>query len=72
MPRRLRAALATLLGLFVTDWTATLLALAILGAGWLLIRRLPGAPLGFAIAGALAVLIFTEAVLAARRLRGRG
>ncbi|HEV7677282.1 MAG TPA: hypothetical protein VGQ42_01780 [Candidatus Dormibacteraeota bacterium] len=66
--RRLRAAVVEVLGLFVSTWLSALLALAILAGGWALSRRAPGAAAGFAMAGALALLVVADALLAARRV----
>ena len=67
MLRRLRAAVAEVLGLFVSDWATTVAALAILGGGWALTQRVHGAGVGFAMAGALAALLVGQALLVARR-----
>jgi hypothetical protein len=75
MLRRLRSAAAELVGLFVTDWLSAVVALAILAGGWALARQVHGAAPGFAMAGALALLVVAEAVLQGRRLaaaRARG
>jgi hypothetical protein len=64
---RLRAAVLEVLGLFVSNWLSAVLALAILAGGWGLARQSPGAAAGFAMAGALALLVVGEALLAGRR-----
>jgi hypothetical protein len=67
MLRRLRAVVSEVLGLFVTDWLSTVLALAILGGGWALSRRFQGAAVGLPMAAAIALLVVGEALLVARR-----
>ena len=67
MLRRVRAVVTEVVGLFVSNWLSAVIALAILAGGWALARRSPGAAAGFAMAGAIAVLVVGEAVLVARR-----
>jgi hypothetical protein len=66
MLRRIGAATGEVVGLFVTDWLSAALALCILAGGWALARVAPGPGAGFAMAGALAVLVAGEAVVRGR------
>ena len=67
----LRAAVAQVIKLFVTDWTQTAGIALILVAGLLLARQLSSAPIGFGIGILLALhLVFTTSS-EARRLRGQ-
>ena len=68
MLRRLRGGAIEVVGLFVTDWLSAAIALAVLAGGWALSRQVHNAAPGFAMAGALAVLVVGEAVLRGRRL----
>jgi hypothetical protein len=72
MLRRLRAGVAEVLELFVGDWLSTALAVLVLLGGWALAQRVHGAAVGFAMAGALALLIVGAAVLQGRARRGAG
>jgi hypothetical protein len=72
MLRRLRAAVAEVLGLFVGDWLSAVVAVLILAGGWALARQVHGAAAGFAMAGALALLVVGAAVLQGRARSGAG
>jgi hypothetical protein len=66
----LRAAVAQVIKLFVSDWTQTAGIALILVVGLLLARQLSSAPVGFGIGILLALhLVFTTSS-EARRLRG--
>ncbi len=72
MVRRAGAAVAEVVGLFVTDWLSAAIALLILAGGWTLARVAPGAGVaGFAMAGALALLVVGEAVVRGRAMTRR-
>jgi hypothetical protein len=65
----LRAAVAQVIKLFVTDWTQTAGIALILVIGLLVARQMPSLPVGFAIGLLLALhLVFTTSS-EARRLR---
>ena len=67
--RLLRAAVGTLVGLFVADWTQTAGILVILAGGYLVARSLHSAGIGFAIAAALgAHLVYTTMSEGRRRM----
>lgn len=67
-----RATLAQVVKLFVTDWAQTAGIAVILGAGFVAARQLHAALVGFAIASLLALhLVYTTASEARRRNRGR-
>jgi hypothetical protein len=72
MLRRLGAATGEVVGLFVSDWLSAALAVGILSGGWALARVAPGAGAGFAMAGALALLVAGEAVVRGRTAGRRG
>ncbi|HZS14543.1 MAG TPA: hypothetical protein VFC09_08110 [Candidatus Dormibacteraeota bacterium] len=67
MLRAVRTAAAGVLGLFMTGWVSAAIALCVLAGGWALARAFPGAAAGFAMAGALALLVVGEALLRGRR-----
>ena len=63
----LRAALAEVVGLFVGDWTQTIVSILILAAGWFVLGRLHQSGLGFIVALALATQLVFATRLEARR-----
>lgn len=64
----LRAAAAQVIGLFVGEWKQTLLSIAILTAGWLVLSRVHLGGLAYVIGLALAVqLVYATTVEARRR-----
>lgn len=63
----LRAALAEVVGLFVGDWTQTIVSILILAAGWFVLGRLHQNGLGFIVALALATQLVFATRLEARR-----
>jgi hypothetical protein len=65
--RFIRAAAAEVVGLFVGDWAQTLVSIAILALGWLVLSRIHVAGLAFAIAVALALQLVYATTLEARR-----
>jgi multisubunit Na+/H+ antiporter MnhE subunit len=65
--RFVRAAAAEVIGLFVGDWAQTLVSIAILALGWLVLSRIHTAGLAFAIAVALAVQLVYATTLEARQ-----
>jgi hypothetical protein len=70
--RFLRAAVEEVVGLFVGEWTQTLISIAILGAAWLLLARTHGGPIAFVLAVALAAqLIYATTLQARRTAKGR-
>lgn len=70
MVARLRGAVAEVLGLFVSDWLSAILAVLILAGGWALAQQVHGAAAaGFAMAGALALLVLGAAVVQGRSRR---
>jgi hypothetical protein len=63
-----RAALAEVIGLFVGDWTQTIVSIVILAAGWFLLGRVHQTGLAFIVALALAAqLVFATGLEARRR-----
>jgi hypothetical protein len=66
-----RAAAAQVLGLFVGEWTQTLVSIAILGAAWLLLSRVQVDGLGFVVALALAAQLVYATTAEARRTVAR-
>ena len=62
----IRAAAAEVVGLFVGDWLQTLLSVAILALGWLVLSRIHVDGLGFVIVVALAVQLIYATTLEAR------
>jgi hypothetical protein len=69
MLRRVRAVIAEILGLFVSDWVSSVGIAVVLAAGWALARSNHGGAAGFAIAAALAGLLVVQAAAEARRSR---
>ena len=65
--RFIRAAASQVVGLFVGEWKQTLLSLAILGAGWLVLSKVHIAGLPFVIGVALAIQLIYATALEARR-----
>jgi hypothetical protein len=65
----IRAAVQEVVGLFVGDWTQTVVSVAILGAGWLALPRLHVAGLAFALCLALAAQLIAATAAEARRTR---
>jgi Mg2+/citrate symporter len=70
--RFIRAAAAEVVGLFVGDWAQTLVSIAILALGWLVLSRFHAPGLAFAVAVALAVQLIYATMLEARRRIRRG
>ena len=67
--RFLKAAVDEVVGLFVGDWTQTIVSVAILGAGWLALSRLHVIGLAFTLCVALAVQLVLATAAEARRTR---
>ena len=67
--RFLRSAVSEVLGLFVADWTQTLVSLLILAGGWLALPRFRLAGLAFTVALGLAAQLVVATVVEARRTR---
>ena len=67
--RFLRAAVDEVVGLFVGDWTQTIVSVAILGIGWLALSRLHILGLAFLLCIALAVQLVLATAAEARRTR---
>ena len=65
----LRAAVNEVVGLFVGDWTQTIVSVAILGIGWLAVSRLHILGLAFLLCIALAVQLVLATAAEARRMR---
>jgi hypothetical protein len=65
--RFLKAAAAEVIGLFVGDWTQTVVSVVILAAGWLVLGRIRQSGLGFIVALALAIQLVFATTLEARR-----
>jgi hypothetical protein len=65
----LRAAVDEVVGLFVGDWTQTIVSVAILGIGWLALSRLHILGLAFLLCIALAVQLVLATANEARRTR---
>jgi hypothetical protein len=63
----IRAAVAQVVGLFVGEWTQTLLSVGILAAGWLVLSRVHQQGLPFVIAAALAIQLVYATTVEARR-----
>jgi hypothetical protein len=63
----LKAAAAEVIGLFVGDWTQTIVSIVILAAGWFVLGRVRQSGLGFVVALALAVQLVFATRLEARR-----
>jgi hypothetical protein len=68
----LRAAASEVIGLFVGDWAQTLVSIAILALGWLVLSRVHLEGLAFVIAIALAVQLVYATTLEARVRDRRG
>jgi hypothetical protein len=69
--RFVRAAVEEVVGLFVADWTQTLITVVLLGLGWLAIARLHSAVMAFALAAALAAQLIFATGAEARRTRSQ-
>jgi hypothetical protein len=67
--RFIKAAVEEVVGLFVGDWTQTLVSVAILGLGWLVLSRLHTTGLAFVLCIALAVQLVLATAAEARRTR---
>jgi hypothetical protein len=65
--RFLRAAASEVIGLFVGDWTQTIVSIVILAAGWFVISRVHQTGLAFMVALALAAQLVIATRLEARR-----
>ncbi|HEV2034386.1 MAG TPA: hypothetical protein VGU71_09345 [Candidatus Dormibacteraeota bacterium] len=65
--RFLKAAAAEVIGLFVGDWTQTIVSIVILAAGWFVLGRIRQSGLGFVVALALAIQLVFATRLEARR-----
>ena len=63
----LKAAASEVIGLFVGDWTQTIVSIVILAAGWLVVRRIHQIGIGFIVAVALAAQLVIATRLEARR-----
>jgi hypothetical protein len=64
--RFIRGAASEVIGLFVGDWAQTLVSIAILALGWLVLSRLHADALAFALAVALALQLVYATTLEAR------
>ncbi len=62
-----KAALAEVIGLFVGDWTQTIISVVILVAGWFVLSRMHQSGLAFMVALALAAQLVLATRLEARR-----
>jgi hypothetical protein len=62
-----KAAVAEVIGLFVGDWTQTIVSIVILGAGWFVLGRVHQLGLAFVVALALAIQLVFATRLEARR-----
>jgi uncharacterized membrane protein YczE len=67
--RFISAAVDEVVGLFVGDWTQTIVSIAILGFGWLALSRLHVMGLAFLLCVALAVQLVLATAAEARRTR---
>jgi len=65
----LKAAVDEVVGLFVGDWTQTIVSVAILGIGWVALSRLHILGLAFILCVALAVQLVLATAAEARRTR---
>jgi hypothetical protein len=66
-----RAAASEVIGLFVGEWSQTLVSIAILGAGWFLLSRVKADGLAYVIALALAAqLVYATRAEARRTVQG--
>jgi len=63
----LKAAASEVIGLFVGDWTQTIVSIVILAAGWLVVSRIHQIGIGFIVAVALAAQLVIATRLEARR-----
>jgi hypothetical protein len=63
----LKAAASEVIGLFVGDWTQTIVSVVILAAGWFVLGRVRQTGLGFVVALALAIQLVFATRLEARR-----
>ena len=63
----IKAALAEVIGLFVGDWTQTIVSIVILAAGWFVLVRVHQSGLAFIVALALATQLVFATRLEARR-----
>lgn len=63
----LRAAASEVIGLFVADWTQTIVSVLILGAGWFVLSRVHQNGVAFIVALALAAQLVFATRLEARR-----
>jgi hypothetical protein len=70
--RFLRAAAAEVVGLFVGDWAQTLVSVAILALGWLVLSRVHLEGLAFVVAVGLAAQLVYATTLEARQHARRG
>jgi hypothetical protein len=68
----IRAAATEVVGLFVGDWLQTLVSVAILALGWLVLSRIHVEGMGFVIVVALAVQLIYATMLEARERARRG
>ncbi len=67
--RFVRAAVDEVVGLFVGDWTQTIVSVAILGLGWLALSRIHVLGLAFVLCVALGVQLVLATAAEARRTR---
>jgi uncharacterized membrane protein YczE len=65
--RFIRAAAAQVIGLFVGEWTQTLLSIAILAVGWFVLSRVHIGGLSYVVAFALAAQLVYATTAEARR-----
>jgi len=70
--RFLRAAAAEVVGLFVGDWAQTLVSVAILAMGWLVLSRVHLEGLAFVVAVGLAAQLVYATTQEARQRARRG
>ena len=68
----IRAAATEVVGLFVGDWLQTLVSVAILALGWLVLSRIRVDGLGFVVVVALALQLIYATALEARERARRG
>ncbi len=68
----IRATATEVVGLFVGDWLQTLVSVAILALGWLLLSRIRVDGLGFVVVVALALQLIYATALEARERARRG
>ncbi len=67
--RFIRAAVAEVVGLFVGDWTQTVVSVAIIGLGWFALPRLHLVGLAFVLCVALAAQLIVATAAEAQRTR---